>query len=163
MTVTMKKITLILPFALLSSVFADEASFAKHDGDNNGEVTYIEFAKVQKLEFDKLDRDRSKSLSMDEAGKAEAVDQYDLFALPAAQEMDANGDQQVALTEFGAAVKSVFDKLDAIESGSADGKVPKAEYLAAVSKKKAAAAAAKTAKDPKGSAAKKKGSAPKTP
>ena len=160
----MKNITILLSFSVLGLTLADEVSFAKHDGDKNGEVTYKEFATVQKVQFDALDRDRSKSLTMQEALKAEPVGEFDLFALPPVKEIDTDGNEVIALAEFGAAVKGVFEKLDTIESSAANGAIAKTEYLAAVSKAKTAAAKAAAASAPaKGSAAKAKGSAPKTP
>lgn len=136
---------LLLPFALSGLALAEDGvpkAFVAYDSDKDGSVTYIEFAKVKKSEFDALDRDRSKSLTLQEAEKAPSVEADDFFALPSFDEIDADKDETLTLSEYGTSVQKVFQYLDAIEGGQEDKIVTLTEYVAAVKIQQAKAAAA---------------------
>ena len=174
----MKKLFLLLPLALVLPAVADDDNFRSFDKNGDKVVEYIEYARAKKLKFDRLDRDRNKSVSLPELERAMAAEQaeaseskkagtpveitYDVFALPHFDELDKDKNESVSLMEFGGGVKQVFDALDGIETGKLDKKITLAEYAKAVDKAKAeaqASAAAKATK--KGSQAKGSGAKPK--
>jgi len=159
----MKKSFLFLTYSLCvvstSSIFADE-SFAKYDSNRDGVAEYRELAtEKKKNEFDKMDRNRDKSVSEAEYAAVPIVKSgdWDLFATPDFKTLDADGNGSVSLAEFGAAVKSILERIDSNKTGSVTAEV----YATAVQKSKEAAAAATASQAPKGSAP--KGSTPKKP
>ncbi|MFT5468319.1 MAG: hypothetical protein ACI8UO_003428 [Verrucomicrobiales bacterium] len=140
----MKKLSLI---PLISLAFAGFASaedapkpFQTFDADKNGKVAYLEYAKAKKGEFDALDRDRSRGLTLAEAEKAPMVAEDDFFSLPSFDEMDSDSNQTLTLAEYGTGVQTVFNFLDAIKDGEMDKIVTLPEYLMAIQKAKVAAA-----------------------
>lgn len=158
------KSLIILPFFAAGIATAEDLPkpFVQYDANKDGGVQYLEFAKAKKGEFDALDRDRSKSLTLAEASEAPAVESDDFFALPGFDEIDTDKNEVLTLSEYGSVVQKVFKALDASESGEADQVVTLADFAAA--KKNAEAEAAKLGANAAAEAAKKgskKGSVPK--
>lgn len=129
-----------LAFALflftILSVAADE-SFEKYDTNGDKMVTYEELLRFKTFEFDKLDRNRDRSIAEEEFDRLDedSVSKYELFH---SSNFGTPYDIGViSLIEYEEHVRRIINRLDT----SADNAVSEEEYAAAVAEAKARDAA----------------------
>ncbi|MEX2578228.1 MAG: EF-hand domain-containing protein [Verrucomicrobiales bacterium] len=136
---------LIAPLALaaaLTSLSTANDAFSRFDANGDGMVTFEELARAKTLEFDRLDRDRDRTLSAPEFGARPAEenqerDPFDLFDPSSLGTADLEG-RSVSLAEYRDLLRELINRLDT----TADNAVSEEEYEAAVSAAKEEAAAA---------------------
>jgi len=137
----MKILSIISAFAALavSAAFADE-TFAIYDTNSDKTVTYEELARVKKLEFDNLDRNRDQSVSIEEFTKLneKPAAEYDFFHSTNFETEE--GATAISLPEYGEQIRQMINRLDT----TADNAVSEEEFAAAVTDAKAKAAASAT-------------------